>query len=113
MTTNQERAQQIIAKWIDDNLPYSEGHVWADEAIAEALADAGLLMPDLPEPRDIGGNIACFPRGVEVWPRRTVRVYLADDYWQGEARLTPQEARAYGEELIAAANHAEQEQDHG
>lgn len=47
--TNQERAQQLIAKWIDDNLPYSEENDWADEAIAEALADAGLITPDPPK----------------------------------------------------------------
>lgn len=50
MTTNQERAAEVIGAWIDDNLPHDETNFGADEGIAQALADVGLLTPDLPEP---------------------------------------------------------------
>lgn len=86
-------------------------------AITEALADAGLLMPDLPEPdndeygtawgqvfnyqeepdwRDTKGYVAANAGAVEVVGNDT-HIH------------TPGEARRLAYALLAAANHAEKE----
>ena len=40
--TNIDRAAEVLTDWVLPGVP--------PEVIAQALADAGLLMPDLPEP---------------------------------------------------------------
>ncbi|BDV25263.1 hypothetical protein CULCOIPH002_06160 [Corynebacterium ulcerans] len=54
---NLERAEQVMSEWVDSfggltNL--DEEYGGALDGLAEALAEAGLLMPDLPEPDDQG-----------------------------------------------------------
>lgn len=100
-----ERAIEVIEDEHDPNF----GPIDAP-TLVYALNGDGLLRPNPPKLRDMGSGIAELPRGVQVRDRRTVHVYLADDYGQGKATLTSQEARAYGEELIAAADYIEQEQ---
>lgn len=52
MPTNQQRAAEIIGKvmsrWDMDGRPDVPGGI--DTCLAQALADAGLITPDLPEP---------------------------------------------------------------
>lgn len=79
---------------------------------AQALADAGLLTPELPEPNDPGifvpdgkGWIPGGPHGPSVWtapgsPIMVQRIEPGD--------LTPDEARGVALVLLAAANHAEE-----
>ena len=79
------------------------------ECIAQDLADAGLLAPDLPAPAATSAN------GTPVWraddtmmvtrcPDGEIRMLLG---WGHEARYTPQAARAQAALLLAAANYAE------
>ena len=46
--SNYHEALKLIGKVIGDNLPSVEEAAGVDEAIAEALAEAGLIAPDLP-----------------------------------------------------------------
>lgn len=78
----------------------------------EALAKAGLLAPDLPEPNDPGifvpdgkGWIPGGPHGPSVWtapgsPIMVQRIEPGD--------LTPEEARGVAYALLAAANYSEE-----
>ncbi|MFR9910146.1 hypothetical protein ACL1HT_00785 [Corynebacterium striatum] len=79
---------------------------------AQALADAGLLTPELPEPNDPGifvpdgkGWIPGGPHGPSVWtaPGRPIMVQRIEP-----GDLTPDEARGVALVLLAAANHAEE-----
>ena len=80
------------------------------ETAADMLADAGLLAPDLPEPRiDIGewqewghqhGNRVTLHAGM-------VTVEIPDDISRD---LTPDEAREIAHALLAAANEAKRGQ---
>ncbi|AYQ98451.1 hypothetical protein KIMCHI1738_64 [Corynebacterium phage Kimchi1738] len=54
--SNYYEALKIIGKVIDDNLSSVEEAAGVDEAIAEALAEAGLIAPDLPEPINQEGS---------------------------------------------------------
>ena len=49
--SNYSAALKLIGEVIDDNLPSIEEAAGVDEAIAEALAEAGPIAPDLPEPK--------------------------------------------------------------
>lgn len=115
--SNQEKAAQVIY----DALSGKYGDFRFPTDAAEALADAGLLAPDLPEPdtleygspewdgvfayqygaewRDAMGSVCAFNGTVEV---------------QGDDTHihTPDEARALALALLAAANHAEKENNH-
>lgn len=79
-------------------------------AITQALADAGLLAPDLPEHDVISAN------GTPVWRAdRTLMTTAVENkvnMWIPEVIeivYTPDEARQQAHMLLAAANHAEQE----
>lgn len=84
---------------------------------AEALADAGLLAPDLPEPvghlRDTGEAWWRLADAVgihvgQVWAyskHGTIDLALPEKLTE----LTPEEARGVAHALLAAANHAEKE----
>lgn len=107
--SNMEKAAQMIRDLSEvdgETLGYAHVH-----NIAQALADAGLLAPDLPEPQEHGGKL--------VWP-------LADpDEWavslhDGWVRLSDERgaiftasrklARDLGHIFLAAGNHTEGEQ---
>ena len=91
-----------------------EGHAaqTACQEHAQALHDAGLLAPDLPEPNDPGifvpdgkGWIPGGPHGPSVWtapgsPIMVQRIEPGD--------LTPGEARDVAYALLAAAKHTEE-----
>lgn len=92
-----------------------EGHAaqTACQEHAQALHDAGLIIPYLPEPNDPGifvpdgkGWIPGGPHGPSVWtapgsPIMVQRIEPGD--------LTPDEARGVAYALLAAARHAEEE----
>ena len=139
MTTNQDRALETMiaaryAKWPVEELP--EGHdertvkahqglvkelydltVEEYTVLAQALADAGLLAPDLPEPEDIDR----FP-GSKCWqlspyrsprPSSHVAVRLTHDglikvNLTGELD-SPLQLREAAAALLAAAAHTNQE----
>ena len=107
MTTNTERAEKAIQELTG---PGELGKN-AAQAIAQALADAGLLMPDLPEPYSqdesstswlLNGDV-----GVKVNPRCAVIIEHMDVGWFA---LPPEDASRFADMIKAAANHVEQEQ---
>jgi len=88
----------------------------ASDYIAAALADAGLLMPELPEPQLV-------PTGMEdrvylSWRSDPVDVEqsarITELFTPGESfpilSLDADESRCLGLRLLAAANHAERNQ---
>jgi len=81
---------------------------------AQALHEAGLLTPDLPEPNDPGifvpngkGWLPGGPDGPSVWTARHGLI-MVQRVEPGD--LTPDEARKFALALLAAANHAEEEE---
>ena len=115
MTENIDRAAQVIRQVDGD-------HTLGAGALAEALADAGLLTPDLPEPHT-------FPNGEKEWSTLDGCVNLNTDgtitivyderdeddiaagveIEPGELVFTKPVAHLLGLALIAAAYHAEKE----
>lgn len=78
-------------------------------AITQALAEAGLLMPDLPEPdkNSSTGTPVWWENdtlGVTVYPDGEIGMMVG---WGKEARYTAATAREQALALLAAANHAE------
>ena len=94
--SNIDKATEILTRldeWID----------LSPENAVEALADAGLIAPDLPEPK-LYGELAEFG-DEEVFAARgtrKVRIYIYD------ARMISEEARKLALMLLAAANYAEE-----
>lgn len=98
--TNQERAAEVILKAEYEHRGhtcdlYTDTHVYA-----KALADAGLLMPDLPAPDEdeweVFGNVISLD-GMHILPM------IEND------ALTPDEAREIAYMLLAAAKLAEEQ----
>ena len=100
--SNREKAAEVIRAHGTD--PCRE-----PQCIAQDLADAGLITPDLPEPL-IAAN------GNPVWrandtlmvtqfPDGEIRMMLS---WEKEACYTPQTAREQAALLLAAANYSEE-----
>lgn len=101
--SNKKRAAEVINKHGFD--PCSE-----PECIAQDLADAGLLAPDLPEPDECppdihtpGWNLGTKYAGVLAG-----RVWVTDERGWGHPH-TPDEIRTAAHKLLAAANAAEEE----
>lgn len=96
----------------------------------EAIVQAGLLAPNLPAPTKIDDYVYCWSKththlmnnwsagvATEVEARGGVTALAWDDDAQvwidvdhGEQILTPEDARSLGLALLAAANHAEENQ---
>lgn len=97
--SNIERAAEIIYQKTGD--PYIVA------PIAKALEDAGLLMPDLPEPDDPTIPEWEMPtnehHAVSISRYGTVRI------WGDTSGYTPAEAREVAAALLAAAAWAEQQ----
>lgn len=110
---NQERAERIIL-----------GRTATDAA--QALADAGLLMPDLPEPMQpwaaerTGGTPGSRwygyeddgnDDGSEVYnSHRYIDAYPEEVWIDGHVLLPPEDAKAYALALLAAAKLAEEQE---
>ena len=81
--------------------------------IAQALAEAGLLAPDLPKPDEANfvphgkGWLPGGPHGPSIWtaPDSTVMVQRLEP-----GDLTPEEARGIAHALLAAADYSEADQ---
>ncbi|MFS0092290.1 hypothetical protein ACL1FG_01105 [Corynebacterium striatum] len=124
--TNKGRAALIA---MQENNKQDE-EVPAHYRIADALAEAGLLAPDLPEPKEIDRRVyrwsnthvrAAYdirsgaaeevdaPGGVTVYadPESDLEIWVDVDH--GEQLLTPKEARALALAVLAAADYAEEE----
>lgn len=79
----------------------------------EALAQAGLLMPDLPEANDLDVPtsdeklwLPCGPTGLSVWGLPGGRV-MVRSFEPGD--LTPAEARFFALAVLAAAQYAREQ----
>lgn len=117
MTTNTERVAAEIRR-VDGN------HTLGAGALAEALADAGLIMPDLPAPAYEGSTTWCVP-GEHEWQTDTykgevmleVDVEEAGNFCPSTVTKTwfmqRDEARALAMALLAAADYAERGQGNG
>lgn len=102
--SNLEKAVELIGSYFDAHIPHNEANYGADEELAQALKDTGLLAPDLPEP-ELYGELAEFG-DEEVFAARgtsKVRIYIDD------ARMSSESARELALMLLAAANYAETE----
>lgn len=108
--TNIDKAAQVIDTWTQDNT--ITAYTGNPHDLAQALADAGLFTPELPEPNDPGifalngkGWLPGGPDGPSVWtapgsPIMVQRIEPGD--------LTPEEARGVAYALLAAADYAEE-----
>lgn len=113
MATNQERAEKAIQELTGTG----ELGKNAAQAIAQALADAGLLMPDLPGPD--GEATALSDDGIvgpmHYWGRGDVEA-MRNPHRAGQGAVTVfgkqvKDPETLAHWILAAANHAEQEQD--
>ena len=98
---NIDKVAEVIAKHNAD------GVCNEPECIANDLADAGLLAPNLPKPTTIaeGGRGATWGRDVQVWVEdggNRVWVEMGDM----TISYTVESARKHGNRLLAAANLA-------
>lgn len=124
-----DKAVQVIYDEVNQTWERGEILTTAGEAerLANALADAGLLAPDLPTPTKIEDDECCWdkththlaydyqtgaekkikvPGGVTVIQDENAEVWLDVDY--GIHSLALDEARSLGLALLAAANHQEE-----
>jgi len=128
--TNYDRAVQVI--YDEANQMWERGEILTAageaERLANALADAGLLAPDLPTPTKIEDDECCWdkththlaydyqtgaekkikvPGGVTVIQDEDAEAWLDVDY--GIHSLALDEARSLGLALLAAANYSQGE----
>lgn len=90
MTTNIDRAAKVIDAWTKDGSELNES-VGDPHDIARRLADAGLLMPDIPD----GLNLIGFERksggGGLIWDDRITTEALTKGYAAMFSRLDSKE----------------------
>lgn len=124
-----DKAVQVIYDEVNQTWERGEILTTAGEAerLANALADAGLLAPDLPTPTKIEDDECCWdkththlaydyqtgaekkikvPGGVTVIQDENAEVWLDVDH--GIHALNPDDARSLGLALLAAANYSEE-----
>lgn len=108
--SNIERAADVIDQWTQEGYELNSA-VGSPHAIAERLADAGLLTPDLPEPDEANfvphgkGWLPGGPHGPSVWTAPDSRI-MVQRIEPGD--LTPEEAREVANALYAAANYSQE-----
>lgn len=109
---NREKAAEVIRTWQARHKTEMDNNPdWAAQNLANDLADAGRLAPDLPEANEAnfvpdgkewlpGG-----PHGPNIWtaPDSTVMVQRIEP-----GDLTPEEAREVAHALLAAATYSEE-----
>lgn len=103
-----DKAVQVIYDEVNQTWERGEILTTAGEAerLANALADAGLLAPDLPKPSP-------GPDGALLWNSETVwieddEVAVYIDITESFGWMTPNEARQLAYALLAAANYSEE-----
>lgn len=113
--SNVDKAAKVIDRWTQEGYELNSA-VGSPHAIAERLAQAGLLAPDLPEANDPSifvpdgkGWLLDDENGPVVWtaPGGLVMVQRVEP-----GDLTPDEANAFALTVLAAAQYAK-EQEHG
>ena len=113
MTTNEDRAQHIVGGVID-RLATDKSGVPVATRITQALADAGLLMPDQPE--------SSWPNGIPTNDDSMSSLYTSGGkvyacinagYDSDNEELAPDEAIEWAYDLLAAARQAQKEQGNG
>lgn len=105
--TNQDQAALVI----DKNLPIAEPTERHAHAciIADALKEAGLLVPDAPQPYFEQGNGPIWEPGSGYSIENEARGGITISYHSEPAEpITPQEARSLAAALLAAANYVEE-----
>lgn len=112
--SNKEHAAETIYKTLSGQ--YGDFRIPTDAA--QALADAGLLAPDLPQPDELGvlgkydmAEWLPLGTGLEnpiVWTAFGAGCVMIQRIESGQ--LTPGEAREVAHALLAAANYTEDEQ---
>ena len=114
MTSNYQRAVETLNKhW---GVAKETGMTDETECCVKALEKAGLLAPDTPESGGTSANETPIWRADKclmttvVRESRPVRMWIPNI---GELAYTPHDARQQAHILLAAANHAEQEQPSG
>lgn len=60
-----QQTLEVIGAWMDANIIHDESHFGADEGLAQALADDGLLAPETTT--EYGFYITGHPTGVADW----------------------------------------------
>lgn len=110
--SNVDKAAKIIDQWTQEGYELNSA-VGSPHAIAERLAKAGLLAPDLPEPNDPSifvpdgkGWLPCGLTGPSVWTAPGGRI-MVQRVEPGD--LTPAEARFFALAVLAAAQYAKGE----
>lgn len=108
--SNIERAADVIDQWTQEGYELNSA-VGSPHAIAERLADAGLITPDLPKPDahgdwELAGGVTVTADDGEI----IITEPLTDEHtmicWYGQ----PHNARELADALTAAAQHAEADQ---
>lgn len=105
---NLERAAEVIDRWTKDGSELNSA-VGSPHRIATLLADAGLLMPDLPEP--VKNYDKVFVVASPLLDCRSVQA-IGDQvaiHGYKSRHASSGEARRFAYALLAAADHAEQE----
>jgi hypothetical protein len=111
MTTNIDRAAEHLDS-LDRLYDYASGQEPTNAERAQALADNGYLMPDLPEPTRWKQNEepewdACETTVSPAGYEGRVIVEDAEDRWEASA----EDIRALALALLAAADYAERNQE--
>ncbi|AIT62178.1 hypothetical protein [Corynebacterium doosanense] len=105
MTTNQQRAHEVLYKSITCNY----GGRGCVDGVIEALADAGLIAPNLPNnDEELAGGSRGWrtPEGGIIWSAPAGRVMIQR---VEPGNWTPAEARDVAGRILAAADLAEGE----
>lgn len=107
--SNVDKAAKVIDQWTQEGYELNSA-VGSPHAIAERLANAGLLAPDLPKPNDPSifvpdgkGWLPCGLTGPSVWTAPGGRI-MVQRVEPGD--LTPAEARFFALAVLAAAQYS-------
>lgn len=97
--TNIDKAIEVIRREFED-----DSKVYDEHTISLALCNAGLLMPDLPEPTYTTGNAV-------VWKNDGDEVFLEDgEISVASAIRSPERSQRLVLAMLAAANYVERNQ---
>lgn len=100
--TNQKRAAEVIEEAMGE---VAMGYPSMLPEIAQALADEGLLMPDLQEPTYISGSMVAWKNGGD-------EVFLEDgEICIASAIRSPERWQSLALAVFAAANYIERNQE--